>query len=73
MKVPSVLKGKFNKLNFPLFINHPIDDPDIHGCVVKYQQIKWKEFAEFLVEKKLLNIRELEMLRDNGWTATNRE
>lgn len=60
-------------MNFPLFINHPIDDPNIHGCVVKYQKIKWKEFAKFLVDKKLLNVRELEELRKNGWTTTDRK
>ena len=71
LKVPSILKDKFNKLNYPLFVNHPIDDEKVVGCTVKYQEIEWNKFFKFLIQKKVLTKVEIEQLEKNGWSARN--
>lgn len=71
LKVPKLLKDKFNKFNYPLFINSPITDELVVGCVVKYQNIEWSYFAEYIIKKKLLTKHEYEELVKYGWADTN--
>lgn len=73
LEIPKILKNKFNKIHFPLFINHPLDEKNVVGCVVKYQNIDWSTFFEFLVNKNLLTKTEYEKLRNDGWTITDRK
>lgn len=69
-QVPDLLREKFNALNFKLFCNQPIDDPNIAGCTVKYINIDWVQFANFLANKKLLSKGQIDELRGSGWSIS---
>lgn len=52
-KISDVLKEKFNKYSIPLFVECPKNDKHVSGCTVKYVEIDWENFVEYL--KKVVN------------------
>lgn len=51
----------------------PIEDKKISGCVIKYQEIDWGKFSDYLEKKRLLSKNEFEELKKYGWANTNRQ
>ena len=49
-KISSELKAEFNRLVNKVFYECPLNDEKIFGCTVKYMNIDWVSFMEYLEE-----------------------
>lgn len=65
--IPSFLKENFNKLGQNTFIECPIDDERIAGCLIANLAIDWKKFVQYLYENEALTVKQIEMLKGKGW------
>lgn len=52
-KIPAEVKASFNDLVNKLFYECPLNDKRIYGCTVKYMNIDWANFMEYLKENAL--------------------
>lgn len=52
--ISNEVKEKFNELIKETFLECPIDDENVAGCTIKFLDIDWDNFREYLKKKKIV-------------------
>ena len=64
--IPKILKEKYNEYVNLMFIECPMEDERIVGCLNSNFAIKWQEFYEWVYDKGLTKS-EKKLLEGEGW------
>lgn len=64
--VPKKIKDIFNANVFIAFVDCPKRDIKICGCTVKYLDIDWKKFIQYLNRENKITKEDLEYLKNKG-------
>jgi hypothetical protein len=65
--IPWFLKQKFNKAVNMTFIECPLRDENVAGCLIKNLNIDWDKFINYLVEHDSIIKEEIDVLIKLGW------
>jgi len=65
--IPWFMKEKFNKVVKPTFLECPLNDEKVIGCLIKNINIDWKKFVQYLLEHQAITQEEINKLLNLGW------
>jgi hypothetical protein len=67
LNIPDSIKIKFNEFTKPTFLECPIEDNVVVGCLISMMGIDWLEFFSFLMKNKQMDMKEYEELKKLGY------
>lgn len=65
--IPWFMKDKFNRVVQETFLECPLEDKNVAGCLISRMRIDWIKFAKYLIEHQAITEAEVKRLENSGW------